>query len=106
MELQAALNFQQLGLEVGGSALVGALIGFAAKKVAKIIAVLVGAELVLFKFLESRGIISVDWDRLTAGLVGAGEQAAEAPSYVVSLVSTLGVGAGFAGGFLLGFKRA
>jgi len=38
------LNPQQLGLELGGGAVIGGVIGFAAKKVAKIIAVLVGIQ--------------------------------------------------------------
>jgi uncharacterized membrane protein (Fun14 family) len=52
-----ALDIPGLGLQMGGSALIGAIIGFTAKKVAKIIAVIIGLELVLFKFLESRGIL-------------------------------------------------
>ncbi len=103
----AALDVQQLGLEVGGGAVIGGLIGFAFKKVAKAIAILVGLELALLKFLETRQIVQVDWERLTAGLVGVGEtaQSADPPSWVVSLLSTLPVGAGFTGGFLLGFRK-
>jgi len=101
------LNLTQFGLEVGGSALIGALIGFAAKKVAKIIAVIIGIELLLFRYLESRGILTVDWERLTAGIVQAGEQTKdEGVSLITTIISTAGVGAGFAGGFMLGFKKA
>jgi len=98
---------QQLGLEFGSSAVIGGIIGFAAKKVAKVIAVLVGIQLALFKFLESRGLISVKWDELTAGMMEASEAAAasQPPSWVMSILSTLSVSAGFSGGFLLGFKK-
>jgi len=98
---------QQLGLEFGGGAVIGGIIGFAAKKVAKLIAVLVGIELALFKFLESRGILDVNWDKLGASFLEAGEIArqGEPPSWVMSILSTLSVGVGFTGGFLLGFKR-
>lgn len=98
---------QQLGLEFGSSAVIGGIIGFAAKKVAKVIAVLVGIQLALFKFLESRGLISVKWDELTAGMMEASEAAASSqpPSWVMSILSTLSVSAGFSGGFLLGFKK-
>jgi uncharacterized membrane protein (Fun14 family) len=101
------IDFTQLGIDLGGGAIVGGIIGFAAKKLAKVLAVIVGLELALFKFLESRGILTVDWDRLTAGLVGAGEAAATGtpPSWVMTLLSTLSISAGFTGGFLLGFKR-
>jgi uncharacterized membrane protein (Fun14 family) len=103
-----AVDPQQLGLEFGSSAVIGGVIGFAAKKVAKVIAVLVGIQLALFKFLESRGLISVKWDELTAGAMEASTAAAaEAPpSWVMSVLSTLSVSTGFSGGFLLGFKKA
>ncbi|WP_276278930.1 FUN14 domain-containing protein [Halorussus caseinilyticus] len=98
---------QQLGLEFGSGAVVGGVIGFAAKKVAKLIAVIVGLELALFKFLESRGILTVDWERLTAGALKAGEaaQGGTPPSWMTTILSTLSVGAGFTGGFLLGFRK-
>ena len=98
---------QQLGLELGTGAVIGGVIGFAAKKVAKLIAVIIGLELALFKFLESRQIITVDWEKHTAGAVKAGETAASGtpPSWLMTFLSTLSVGAGFTGGFLIGFKR-
>lgn len=101
------INLQQLGLELGTGAVIGAVIGFAAKKVAKLIAVIIGLELALFKFLESRQLITVDWEALTAGAVTAGEAAASGtpPSWLMTFLSTLSVSAGFTGGFLLGFKR-
>lgn len=101
------LNLQQLGIEFGGGALIGAIIGFAAKKIAKLIAVIVGIELALFKFLESRGFLQVNWDKLTAGMVDAGSTAASGtpPSWLMSILSTLSIGAGFTGGFLVGFKK-
>jgi uncharacterized membrane protein (Fun14 family) len=101
------INPQQLGLEFGSGAVIGGIIGFAAKKVAKIIAVLVGLELALFKFLESRGILTVDWGRLSGGLLGAAQDAASGtpPSWLATILSTLSVSAGFAGGFFVGFKK-
>jgi uncharacterized membrane protein (Fun14 family) len=102
-----AIEFGQLGLELGTGAVVGGIVGFAAKKAAKLVAVLVGLELALFKFLESRGILTVDWERLTAGLVRASRDATSGapPSWLQTLLSTLSISAGFTGGFLLGFKR-
>jgi uncharacterized membrane protein (Fun14 family) len=101
------INFQQLGLEFGSGAVIGGIIGFAAKKVAKVIAVLVGLELALFKFLESRGILTVDWEQMTAGIVRASQDAAAGtpPSWLQTILSTLSISAGFTGGFLIGFKR-
>ena len=101
------LNPTQLGLEFGSGAVIGAIIGFAFKKIAKVIAVLVGLELALFKFLESRGILTVKWDELSGGFLKAGEVAASGtpPSWVNTILSTLSVSAGFTGGFFLGFKK-
>jgi len=104
-------GLQQIGIELGTGAVIGGLIGFAAKKVAKIIAVLVGVQLALFKFLESREILIVDWERLSAGLINASTAATDAatanqpPGLLTSLLSVIPVSAGFTGGFLLGFKR-
>ena len=105
--LQLDIDLRTLGLEFGTGAVIGALIGFAAKKVAKIIAFIIGLELVVFKLLESRGILVVNWDRLGAAFMGAGEAATSAtpPSWVATILSTLSIGAGFTGGFLLGFKK-
>ncbi|AOW79787.1 FUN14 family protein [Halodesulfurarchaeum formicicum] len=101
------LDPTQLGLEFGSGAVIGAIIGFAFKKIAKVIAVIVGLELALFKFLESRGILTVDWDRLTGGLLDLTQTASmeTPPPWVNTFLSTLSVGAGFTGGFLVGFKK-
>ncbi|MFA1611322.1 FUN14 domain-containing protein [Halobellus rubicundus] len=105
--LQLSLDPTQLGLEFGSGAVIGGIIGFAAKKVAKIIAVIVGLELALFKFLESRGILTVDWERLTAGIIEPAQNAATGapPDWLSTILSTLSISAGFTGGFLVGFKK-
>ena len=107
MALPFGIEPMQLGLEFGTGGVVGALIGFFFKKLAKVVAFIIGAELALFKFLESRGVLSVDWEALGAGFVGLGESAAGAapPSWAMTLLSTFSVSAGFVGGFLLGFRR-
>lgn len=100
------LDPTSLGIEFGGGAAIGLLMGFAAKKIAKLIAVLVGLQLVVFRYLESKGILLVDWDRLSAGLLKTSDKAQNADvHWLEPIVSTLSVGAGFTGGFLLGFRR-
>lgn len=96
-----------LGLEFGSGAVIGGIIGFAAKKIAKLIAVIIGVQLALFKWLESRGILAVDWERLTAGMVegASGAAAGTPPSWIESLLSTFSVSAGFVGGFYVGFRK-
>lgn len=103
----AEFDLTALGMQIGGSAAIGAVIGFAAKKVAKIIAIIIGLELVLFKFLESRGVLEVNWGRITnASEQGVQQVQTQGQSLIETFVGTAGVGAGFAGGFLLGFKKA
>lgn len=97
----------QLGTQMGGSALIGAVIGFAAKKIAKIIAVIVGIELVVFKFLESRGVLSVNWERLGNESANITQTSTEVGQSVLeAFVSTAGIGASFTAGFFAGFKKA
>jgi uncharacterized membrane protein (Fun14 family) len=106
--LALQLDPKQLGLEFGTGGLIGLLIWFAAKKVAKIIAIIVGLELALFKFLESKGILVVDWDRISGGLLSTGEKATGSglmAEWIEPIISTLSIGAGFTGGFLIGFKK-
>lgn len=102
------IDFRQLGLEAGSGAVIGAVVGFAAKKIAKLLAVIAGVELALFKFLESRGILTVDWDRLSAGILENSQAAAEGtpPDWIMTLLSTLSISGGFTAGFLVGFKKA
>jgi uncharacterized membrane protein (Fun14 family) len=105
--LQLSLDPTQLGIEFGSGAAIGGIIGFAAKKIAKIIAVLVGIELAVFKFLESRGILTVDWERLSSGILENAQVAADGtpPNWISTILSTLSISAGFTGGFLAGFKK-
>jgi uncharacterized membrane protein (Fun14 family) len=105
-----------LGIEVGGGGVLGFLTGYAAKKIVKIVAVLIGAQLALFKFLETRGVLEVNWEHLYAGAGNATTTAANATmnnggdsgsggGLFESLLSVLPVGGGFAVGALVGFKR-
>ncbi len=109
LALQLDFNLQQIGLELGTGAVIGGIIGFAAKKIAKLIAVIVGLELALFKFLETRGILEVNWDAISGAAQNttssAGMAANQPPGWIMSLLSALPVSAGFSGGFLVGFKQ-
>jgi uncharacterized membrane protein (Fun14 family) len=110
-----------IGLEVGGGGILGFLTGYAAKKVVKIVAILIGAQLALFKFLETRGVLEVNWEALYTGAANTTTAAANATvggnasgnatangtggGLFQSLLSALPVGGGFAAGALVGFKK-
>ncbi|MCJ7478693.1 MAG: hypothetical protein MUP63_00755 [Candidatus Nanohaloarchaeota archaeon QJJ-7] len=93
-------------MEMGSGAVLGFLSGYAAKIVTKIIAVVAGLSILFVKWMESQGIVSIDWSSVGSGMVDIGGQAAStAPSLADKIVSTLGLGGGFAAGFYLGFRR-
>ncbi len=100
MEIEA----QQLAIEFGGGALIGGIIGYATKRIAKLLAVIIGVQLAAFRFLESKGIVIVDYDRLTYGLIATRDQVQD-PGWIVPIISTLSIGAGFVGGFWVGYRR-
>lgn len=93
-----------LGLEFGGGAIIGGVLGFATKQVAKLLALVIGVQLMTFRFLESEEIVIVDWNRLSAGLVETQEGVQES-HWAESVLSMVSVGAGFTSGFLIGFHR-
>jgi uncharacterized membrane protein (Fun14 family) len=97
-----SLDYHQLGVGFGGGGLVGAICGFAAKQLTKALALVFAVQLALFRLLEARGILSVDWALLASELTGT---TPETPGWLVALLSTVSVGSGFVAGFLLGFKR-
>lgn len=95
-----------LGLGVGGGGVIGALVGFAAKKLAKALAILLGIQLAALKLLEARGVLHVDGEALAAQFAAIGATiAGEAPTWLLTALSALSLGTGFVAGFLLGFRR-
>ncbi|WP_436347963.1 FUN14 domain-containing protein [Natronorubrum sp. FCH18a] len=93
-----------LGLEFGGGAVIGAVLGFATKQVAKLLAIVIGVQLMAFRYLESQEIVTVDWNRLTAGLVETQDHAQEI-HWLESVFSMVAIGGGFTSGFLIGYHR-
>jgi len=90
----------QLG--VGGIG--GFIVGYALKKISKLILILIGLFIIALLYLGTQGIISINYEALwkaTAGLVGS---AGEAFSWLVGLISLLPFMGSFIIGFLLGFK--
>jgi len=90
----------QLG--IGGIG--GFIVGYALKKLSKLIVVLIGIFIIALIYLSTQGIISINYQALwnaAAGLVGGAEQAA---SWLVGIISVLPFIGSFIVGFLLGFK--
>jgi uncharacterized membrane protein (Fun14 family) len=94
----------QLAVQAGGGTVVGAVIGFAAKKVLKLVVALIGIQAGLLAYLETQGVIAVDWEafqNLTAISPGDGGL----PPYLNQLFASAPVGGGFTLGAAVGFRK-
>jgi uncharacterized membrane protein (Fun14 family) len=98
-EILSPLAFQ---FGVGGVG--GFIIGYAVKKISKLVAVVIGLFVIALLYLATSGIISVNygalWDAMGGWLGGAGQAA----SWLVGVVSLIPFAGSFIVGFLLGFK--
>ena len=98
-EIVSPLVYQ---LGIGGVG--GFILGFAAKKISKLIIILLGIFLAALIYLSTQNIITINYQALwnaAAGLLGGAERAAP---LLVGLVSVLPFAGSFIVGFLVGFK--
>jgi uncharacterized membrane protein (Fun14 family) len=105
MDLSQLLGGSVAALGFGGVA--GAVVGYTAKKVTKLVALLLGLAFILVQVLVYKGLISVNWDAVQSTAEGVwadphGVTLAERAWQVLS--ANLPFGGGFAAGFVLGFK--
>jgi uncharacterized membrane protein (Fun14 family) len=90
--------------EVGVAAFQGMIVGIVTGLVFKIASDLlkwfVLIEFALLKWLESRGIVAVDWERLSLGLIDIGFEANDQTQSLLVSISEMGTfGLGFFAGF-------
>jgi len=93
-----------LAYQLGIGGVGGFIVGFAIKKITKLIAIIIGLFIIALLYLGTSGIISINYDKLwnaTAGWLGLAGQAAE---WLVGLISLLPFVGSFLVGFVLGFK--
>lgn len=93
-----------LGVEFLLGGILGLVTGYAVRKVAKILAVVLFVQFALFRFLESKGIVVVHWDRLSGGLVQTTSAGID-QGWLLPILSVLSIGLGFAFGFAVGYKE-
>jgi uncharacterized membrane protein (Fun14 family) len=100
---------------IGLGGVVGFLLGYALKKIAKILAFIVGLFFAAILYFESNGIMNINWDKLQGiaqstvssltGLIttaGNGNSSALLPITNLGLPLTGSAAAGFAFGFMKG----
>lgn len=96
--------FPQIGYQVGIGGIGGFVVGYAVKKIGKIIAVLAGLLIIGLMYLSTSGIISVNWNALFDALGKAMGVAGTAVSWLAGVVALLPFAGTFIAGFLLGLK--
>ncbi len=90
----------EVGVAAFQGLIVGVVTGLAFKIATKMLKWFILIEFALLKWLESRGIVAVDWERLTLGMIGIGFDAtAESQSILVSISEMGTFGLGFFAGF-------
>jgi uncharacterized membrane protein (Fun14 family) len=57
-------NYSSIGATIGGGFFTGLLIGYALKKMAKLIAIVLGMFLAGLAYLQYQGIASMNWNKL------------------------------------------
>jgi len=90
----------QLGL--GGVG--GFIIGYALKKISKIILVLIGLFIISLVYLGVKGVISINYDALLNSISGLFGIAYAASSWLVQILALVPFAGSFIVGFLIGLK--
>jgi uncharacterized membrane protein (Fun14 family) len=98
-ELISPLVYQ---LGIGGIG--GFIVGFALKKISKLIMVLIGLFVVALIYLSTRGIININYDALWNAISNLFGQTGGVFSWFVHIISLMPFFGSFIVGFLLGFK--
>jgi uncharacterized membrane protein (Fun14 family) len=104
-DLGSVLSGPAAALGFGGVA--GAIVGYTAKKAAKLVAIALGCVFILMQVLVYKGFISVDWTAVqgSAESVWTDDSGRTLADHAWEIIAAnLPFGGGFAAGFALGFK--
>ena len=93
-----------LAYQLGVGGIGGFVVGYAFKKISKLIIVLIGLFIIALLYLGTSGIISINYEALWKALEGSFSFAGQAASWLIGLISLLPFMGSFVVGFLLGFK--
>jgi uncharacterized membrane protein (Fun14 family) len=93
-----------LVFQLGTGAIGGFVVGYAIKKVAKLIVVLIGIFLLAWIYLSSQGILYVNYDKLNNAIEGLLGGAGQAAGWLTPIIAHLPFAGSFLVGFFLGFK--
>ncbi|MEM2127893.1 MAG: FUN14 domain-containing protein [Candidatus Bathyarchaeia archaeon] len=93
-----------LAFQVGAGGIAGFIVGYALKKLARLVAVIAGIFFVVLLYLSYIGIININYDKLIEALKGLTGQAGGAAGLVTPIVANLPFAATFMAGLGLGLK--
>ncbi|MGB9778056.1 MAG: FUN14 domain-containing protein [Candidatus Bathyarchaeales archaeon] len=93
-----------LAYQLGLGGIGGFIVGFAVKKLSKLIAILIGLFIIALIYLGTQGIISINYGALWEKLEGVMGFLGQAFSWLIGLISIIPFMGSFVVGFLLGFK--
>jgi len=91
--------------ELGVGGVGGFVVGFAIKKVAKIVAIIIGLGFVALQYLSYKGVILIDYDAVRNWMLNLTGQTAGLQSLITDIILHIPFGASFAFGFYLGLKK-
>ena len=93
-----------LAYQLGIGGIGGFVVGYAFKKISKLIIVLIGLFIIALLYLGTSGIININYDKLFGALANSLGLVGEAAGWLIGLISILPFMGSFIVGFLLGFK--
>lgn len=93
-----------MGFQLGVGGIGGLIVGFAIKKLSKLVAIVVGLFLIALIYLSTQGIIGINYDALWGALSSSIGLVGPAFSWLVGVISILPFAGSFLAGFLIGFK--
>ena len=96
--------FPSIGYQLGIGGIGGFIVGFAFKKMSKLIVIVLGLFIAALIYLGVKGIISINYDALWNSIANSLGMAESAFSWIVGVISLLPFAGSFIVGFLLGFK--
>jgi uncharacterized membrane protein (Fun14 family) len=103
-------NISSIGTVVGGGFFGGLLLGFAIKKVVKLIAVVVGLFIAGLAYLQYQQLASINWDKVESTItVFANTTTNTFNNYNIETLATTNLGipltGGISAGFAIGFMK-
>ena len=91
--------------QIGAGGILGFIVGYAVKKLLKVLAVIAGLFAIALIYLGYTGIINVDYDKLTVAIEGIIGNLGGASEWIAPIVASLPFAGTFMVGAVIGLKK-